>query len=82
MVVKDIKSMLLFRPRLLKKFKVSNGKLFKNKKTYFNITAIFNTYTPIIKIKGVRFYAEGLAIRLQILFIRFLVFKGGVSKVI
>jgi len=59
-VVKDVESILLFRFRLLKKLKVSNRRLFKNKKTHFNITAIFNIYTPIIKTKGVRFYAEGL----------------------
>jgi len=71
-----------FRPRLLKKLKVSNGKLSKDRKTHLNVTAIFNTHTPIAKIKSVRFYAEGLAIRLQDLFIRFSIFKGGINKVI
>jgi len=56
--------MLLFRSRLLKKLKVSNRKLFKNKKTYLNITATFSIYTLIVKIKGIRFYAEGLIIKL------------------
>jgi len=63
-VVENIKSILLFRPRLLKRLKISNGKLFKDKKTYFNAIAIFNTYTPIIKTKGVRFYAKGLTAKL------------------
>ena len=63
-VVKDIKSILLFKPRLLKKLKVSNRKLSKNRKTHFDITAIFNTYTPIIKTKNIKPYAESFTIRL------------------
>jgi len=63
-VVKNIKSTPLFRPRLLKKLKVSNGKLSNNMKTHLNTTAIFNTYTPIVKIKNIRPYAEDLAIKL------------------
>jgi len=63
-VVKDIKSTLLFRPRLLKKLKVNNRKLFKDRKTHFNVTAIFNIYTLIIKTKSIKPYAEGLAIKL------------------
>jgi len=59
-VVKDIKSTSLFRPRLLKKLKVSNRKLSKDKKTHFNITATFNTHIPIIKIKGIRPYVKSL----------------------
>jgi len=55
---------LLFRPKLLKKLKISNGKLFKDRKTCLNVIAIFNIYTPIIKTKGVKFNAEGLAARL------------------
>ena len=46
--------MSLFRPKLLKKLKVSNRKLFKDRKTHLNITAIFNIHTPIIKTKGVK----------------------------
>jgi len=60
-VVKDIKSILLFRFRLLKKLKFSNRKLSKDRKTYFNIITIFNIYTPIVKTEGIRFYIEGLA---------------------
>ena len=60
-VVKDIKSMSLLRPRLLEKLKVSNRRLSKDRKTHLNITATLSTYTPIIKIKGIRSYAEGLA---------------------
>jgi len=63
-VVKNIKSILLFRPRLLKKLKVSNRKLFKDRKTCLNITAIFGIYTPIIKIKSIKLNAEGLAVKL------------------
>jgi len=62
-VVKDIKSTLLFRLRLLKKLKVSNGKLSKDRKTYFNVTTIFNIYTPIIRTKGIRPYTESLAVK-------------------
>jgi len=61
-VVKDIKSILLFKPRLLKKLKVSNRKLSKDRKTYLNVTAIFNIYMPIIKTKDIKFNAEGLTI--------------------
>jgi len=62
--VKDIESILLFRFRLLKKLKVSNKKLSKDKKTHFNITITFNTHTPIAKTKGIRLYTEGLAVKL------------------
>jgi len=62
-VVKDIKSTLLFRPRLLKKLKVSNRKLSKDRKTYFNVITIFSTYTPIVKIKSIKPYIESLAIK-------------------
>ena len=81
-VVKDIKNILLFKPRLLKKLKVNNRKLSKDRKTHFNITATFNIYTLIAKTKNIKSYAEGLTIKLQDFFIKFLVFKGGVSKVI
>ena len=63
-VVKNIKNTLLFRPRLLKKLKVSNKKLFKNRKTLLNTTAIFSTHIPIIRTKSIRLNAEGLAARL------------------
>jgi len=63
-IVEDIKSMLLLRPKLLKKLKVSNRKLSKDRKTHFNITATFSIYIFIIKIKSVRFYAKGLTIKL------------------
>jgi len=54
---------LLFRPRLLKKLKVSNGKLSKDRKTHLNATATLNTHTPIVKTKGVRPYIESLTAR-------------------
>jgi len=73
---------LLFRPRLLKKLKVSNGRLSKDRKTHLNVTATFSTHTLIIKTKGVKPHAEGLAASLQDLFIKLLVSKGGVNKVI
>jgi len=63
-VVKNIKSILLLRPRLLKKLKVNNRKLSKDRKTHLNVIATFNIYTPIIKTKGIRPYAEGLTARL------------------
>ena len=81
-VIKDIKSILLFRPRILKKLKVSNGKLSKDRKTYLNATAIFNTYIFIIKTKGIRPYTEGLAVSLQNPFIRLLASRGGINKII
>jgi len=74
--------MLLFRPKLLKKLKISNKKLSKDRKTHLNITAIFSMYTLIIKTKGIKLNAKGLTIRLQNLFIKFLVFRKGTSKVI
>jgi len=55
--------MLLLRSRLLKKLKVSNRKLSKDRKTYFNITAIFSMYIPIIKTKNIKPYTESLAVR-------------------
>ena len=62
-VVKNIKGTPLFRPKLLK-LQVSNRKLFKDRKTYFNITATFATYTPIIRTKGIRSYTVSLIIYL------------------
>jgi len=56
--------MLLFRPKLLKKPKVSNKKLSKDRKTHFNVIVIFNIYIPIAKTKSVRFYIEGFIIKL------------------
>ena len=63
-VVKDIKSTSPFKPKLLKKLKVSNGKLFKDRKTHLNITAIFSTHTPIIKTEGIRLNVKSLTARL------------------
>jgi len=74
--------MLLFRPRLLKKLKISNGKLFKDRKTYFNVIAIFSIYIFIIKIKGIRLNIKGFTIKLQNLFVKLLVFKKYISKII
>jgi len=54
---------LLFRPRLLKKLKVSNRKLSKDRKTHLNIIATLNTHIFIIKTKGIRPYAESLTIK-------------------
>ena len=51
-VVKDIKGILLLRFKLLK-LKVSNRKLFKDKKVYFNTTATFSIYILIIRTKGI-----------------------------
>jgi len=74
--------MSLFRPRLLKNLKLVIENYLKIKKTHLNVTAIFSIYTPIIKTKSVKPYTKSLAIKLQDFFIKFLVFKGGVSKVI
>ena len=54
-VVKNIKGMPLLRFRLLK-LQVSNRKLFKDRKTYFNITITLATYIPITRTKNIRFY--------------------------
>ena len=81
-VVKDIKGILLLRPRLLKSLKAYNKKLFKNRKTYFNTTATFRVYTPVIRTKGIRPYIVGLIIRLKDLLVRFLILKGRAGKVI
>ena len=62
-VVKDIKGTPLLRPRLLK-LQVSNKKLFKDRKTYFNITTTFTMYTPIIRTKSIRSYIVSLIIYL------------------
>jgi len=55
---------LLFRPRLLKKLKISNGKLSKDRKTHLNVTATLSIYTPIVKTKGIKLYVKGLTIKL------------------
>ena len=47
-VVKNIKGIPLFRPRLLK-LQVSNRKLSKNKKVYLNITVAFSIYIYVRK---------------------------------
>ena len=66
---------MLLRPKLLKKLKVNNRKLSKDKKTHLNITATFNIHTPITKTESVKPHAEGLTARLQDLFIKLLVKK-------
>ena len=53
-IVKDIKGILPLRLKLLKLY-ISNRKLFKNRKAYFNITATFSTHILIIRTKGIRF---------------------------
>jgi len=50
--------------KLLKKPKVGNRKLSKDRKTHLNVIAIFNMYTLITKTKNFKFYAEGLAAKL------------------
>ena len=62
-IVKNIKGTLLLRPRLLK-LQVSNGKLSKDKKIYFNITTTFTTHTLIIKTKGIKSYIISLIVYL------------------
>ena len=81
-VVKDIKSTLLLRPRLLKSLEAYNRKLSKKRKTYFNITTTLRAHALIIRTKGVRPYIVGLIIRLKDLLIRLLIFRGYISKVI
>ena len=81
-IVKDIKGMPPLRPRLLKSLKACNGKLFKNRKTYLNITATFRAYILVIKTEGVRPYIVGLITRLKDLLIRPLIFRGYIGKVI
>ena len=44
----------------IKDLNIYNRKLFKDKKTYFNITATLTTHTPIIRTKGIRFYIVSL----------------------
>ena len=51
-IVKDIKGISLFRPKLLKP-EFNNKILLKIKKTYFNIIVIFSTHTTIIKTEGI-----------------------------
>ena len=80
-VVKDIKGTPPLRLRLLK-LQISNGKLFKNKKTHFNTTATLTIYTPIIRTKGIRFYIISFIIYLQNFLIGFLVLKRRVGKII
>ena len=63
-VVKDIKGTPLFKPRLLKSLKSLQWKLFKDKKTHFNITATLTIYILIIKTKSVKSYIVSLIIYL------------------
>ncbi len=81
-VVKDIKGMPLFRPRLLKSLKACNGKLPKNRKIYFNITATLKAHILVIRTEGVRLYIVGLIICLKDLLVRFLIFRGYIGKVV
>ena len=74
-VIKDIKGILLLRPRLLKSLKAYNRKLSKKRKTYLNITATLKVYALIIRTKGIRPYIVGLIIRLKDLLVRFLIFR-------
>ena len=52
-VVKNIKNTPPFRPRLLK-LQVSNKKLSKDKKAYFNTTTALNTHISITKTKSIK----------------------------
>jgi hypothetical protein len=79
-VVKDIKGMLLLRPRLLKSLKACNRNYLKIKKTHLNITATFTMHTLIIRTKGVKSYIVSLIVCLQDLFIGLLVLRGYISK--
>src|SRR6266700_458000 len=74
-IVKDIKGILLLRPKLLKSLKAYNRKLSKNKKTYFNITATLKAYTLVIRTKGIRPYTVNLVVRLKDLLVRFLILR-------
>ena len=56
-VVKDVKSTLLFRPRLLK---LAIEDYLKDRKAYLNITTTFGTYILITRTKGVRPHIVGL----------------------
>ena len=62
-VVKDIKGTPPLRLRLIK-LQVSNRKLFKDKKIYFNTTATLTMYTLIIKTEGIKSYTVSLIIYL------------------
>ena len=75
-VVKDIKGIPLLRPRPLKYLKAYNRKLSKKRKTHLK------AHILIIRTKGIRPYIVGLIIRLKDLFIRLLIFRGCVGKVI
>ena len=81
-VIKDIKGILLLRPRLLKSLKAYNRKLSKKRKTYLNITTTLKVYTPIIRTKGIRPYIVGLIICLKDLLIRLLILRGRTGKVV
>ena len=81
-VVKDIKGMLPFRPRLLKSLKACNRKLFKNRKIYLNVTATFRVYVLVIRTKGVRPYIVGFIVYFKDLLIRFLILRGHAGKVV
>ena len=81
-VVKDIKGTPPLRPRLLKSLKAYNRKLFKNRKTYFNITATLRAYALVIRTEGVRPYIVGLIARLKDLLIRFLILRRYIGKVV
>ena len=79
-VVKDIKGILLLRPRLLQYLKAYNRKLSKKRKTSLNITTTLRVYILIIRTKGIRFYTVSLIICLQDLLIRLLVLRGYIGE--
>jgi len=74
--------MPLFRPKLLKGLKDHNRKLSKDRKTYLNTTTTFRVYILVIKTKGIRPYIVRLIIYFKDLFVRFLILKVYIGKVI
>ena len=73
-VVEDIKSTPLLRPRLLESLKLVIENYLQDRKTYLNVTAALSIYAMIIRTKGVRPYIVYLIIGLQDPLIRFLIF--------
>ena len=53
-IVKDIKRMLLLRPRLLESLKLVIENYLQDRKAYLNITTALSIYILIIRTKGIR----------------------------
>ena len=73
-IVKDIKGILLLRPRLLESLKLVIENYLQDRKAHLNATTTLSTYVLIIRTKGIRSNIVRLIISFLNPLIKFLVF--------